>query len=188
MGSAIRSAAAFGWGRLFVEDRFGIWYGCDRVKRSEGRAAARRGRNPIRLIQTSRDRRYLFDEVVVLTTRKHELGKRAEELLHHTNLARGPKQLLVLPDESMIDRDAEDWQRLGKRIRFVNPGFSNKPSTYHFRLPASIALAEAARQVGWRTRPSLGRPSRHGPVFDQALSLIMKEHCEVVYLDELTEY
>ena len=45
LGSAIRSAGAFGWNRLFLEDREKIWFGCDRVTRSEGRGAAKRGRN-----------------------------------------------------------------------------------------------------------------------------------------------
>ena len=47
LGSAIRSAAAFGWGRVFIEDREQVWFGCERAVRSEGRAAARRGKNEI---------------------------------------------------------------------------------------------------------------------------------------------
>ena len=39
LGSSIRSAAAFGWNRLFVEDRPKVWFGCDRVVRSEGRGS-----------------------------------------------------------------------------------------------------------------------------------------------------
>src|SRR5207248_2400349 len=31
LGSAIRSAGAFGWERVLVEDRAGIWFGCDRA-------------------------------------------------------------------------------------------------------------------------------------------------------------
>src|SRR5262249_52601714 len=30
LGCAIRSAAAFGWGRLLIEDRAGVWFGTDR--------------------------------------------------------------------------------------------------------------------------------------------------------------
>src|SRR5439155_13920378 len=47
LGSTIRSAAALGWERVFIEDRHRVWFGCDRAVRSEGRAAARRGRNEI---------------------------------------------------------------------------------------------------------------------------------------------
>jgi hypothetical protein len=41
LGSAIRSAAAFGWGRVFIEDRQQVWFSCDRAIRSKGRPAAR---------------------------------------------------------------------------------------------------------------------------------------------------
>ncbi len=58
LGSTIRSAAAFGWQRAFVEDRGRVWFGCDRVTRSEGRAAARRGKNDIRLVPCSADTPY----------------------------------------------------------------------------------------------------------------------------------
>ncbi len=47
VGSAIRSTAGFGWNRVLIEDRKQVWFGCDRAARSEGRAAARRGKNVI---------------------------------------------------------------------------------------------------------------------------------------------
>ena len=40
LGSAIRSATAFGWGRAFIEDRDQVWFGCDRTTRSKGRQGA----------------------------------------------------------------------------------------------------------------------------------------------------
>jgi len=57
LGSTIRSAGAFGWQRILIEDRTGVWFGADRVTQSEGRAAARRGRNPIRLVPSASSER-----------------------------------------------------------------------------------------------------------------------------------
>jgi hypothetical protein len=56
LGSAVRSAACFGWPRLFVHDRRATWFAADRVTRSLGRGAARRGRNPIRVHPPGRRR------------------------------------------------------------------------------------------------------------------------------------
>ncbi len=181
LGSTIRSAGAFGWGRIFVEDRFGVWFGCDRVKKSEGRAAARRGRNPIRLIPTEADRRYVFEDVAVLTTR------RQGEPLHRANLARGTKQVIVMADESEIDPDTEQFARLGRHVRFVRLDAPKAEAPYHFRLSATIALAEAGRQVGHRP-PVPGRPRRHGPLFEHALKTLLSDEGETVFLEDLAEY
>jgi tRNA G18 (ribose-2'-O)-methylase SpoU len=45
-GSTIRSAGAFGWEHLLLEDRLGVWFGVERARVNEARAAARRSRNP----------------------------------------------------------------------------------------------------------------------------------------------
>ncbi|MGH3489441.1 MAG: hypothetical protein ACRDP8_16245 [Actinopolymorphaceae bacterium] len=50
LGSAIRSAGAFGWERAILDDRAGAWFGSPRAVRTEGRAAARSYRNPIKLM------------------------------------------------------------------------------------------------------------------------------------------
>lgn len=182
LGSSIRSAGALGWGRVFVEDRVNIWFGCDRVRRSEGRAAARRGRNPIRIIPIRSAQRHLFEEVCVVTTR------RDGQPLHRTNLARGPRQLLVFPDEDYTNTETENWQRLGQRITHVRLDLPRKEFPYHYRLPVSIALAEAARQIGRPKRPFVGRPKRHEPLFDKALRLVVDERGETVYLADLADY
>src|SRR5205823_4087419 len=49
LGSSIRSAGAFGWQRVILEDRMRAWFGAHRSVQAEGRAAARRHRNPIHL-------------------------------------------------------------------------------------------------------------------------------------------
>lgn len=181
LGSAIRSAGAFGWSRVLVEDRHRVWFGCDRATHSEGRAAARRQRNPIHLVPTTPERRCSFEEVCVVTTRR--LG----DPLHRANLARGPRQLLAIPDESAVQLEAENWDRLGATVRFVHLDLSTTDFQYHYRLIASIALAEAARQIGAAARPAPGR-ARRRPVYDRALAVLEEAGGEVICLDDLESY
>src|SRR5215212_8454116 len=103
LGSAIRSAGAFGWDRVLVDDRAGVWFGCDRATHAEGRAAARRQRNPIHLVPTAPDRRYLFEEVCVITTRRTGVP------LQRAHLARGAQQLIAIADETAVDLERENW-------------------------------------------------------------------------------
>jgi tRNA G18 (ribose-2'-O)-methylase SpoU len=182
LGSAIRSAGAFGWQKVLVDDRAGIWFGAERAQRTEGRAAARRARNPIHLIPAAAGSRILFDEVCVATLRGTGTP------LPRAPLAGGVRQLVVLPDESGVDLDREDWERLGRRVRFIHLDVPAVEFAYHYRLTATIALAEVARQVGQRPRVALGRPPRERVVYDRALALVAAEAGEVVYLDELGDY
>lgn len=140
LGSAIRSAAAFGWSTLHLEDRRGVWFGTDRVTRSLGRGAARRGRNSIRVVPTSPDRSFDFEQAVIVTA-----GSAAEPL-HRVDLARGPRQLLVVADEQAVDLAVEELGRFASSVRMA--GLDLAGIGHRFRLVASIALAEAARQVG----------------------------------------
>jgi hypothetical protein len=149
LGSAVRTAACFGWGRLFLDDRHGAWFAKDRVTRSLGRGAARRGRNAIRVIPVHADRCGAFDEVCVVT------ASGDGEPLQQVDLARGPRQLVVLPDESSGEWDGRPFARLGRRVRQVRiDGVRDERdrSRRRFRLTAAIALAELARQVGVKRR------------------------------------
>ncbi len=181
LGSVIRSAAAFGWERALVEDRGGRWFGSDRIVRSESRAAARRGKNTIRLLPCAPGSTYGFEEVVVVT-----IGGPGEAL-HRTRLAEGCRQAVVLADESFVNLAAEDWQRIGKTVRHASLHVDCDPSTYHFRLSASVALAEISRQVG---RPAPGkRPARGGmPIYDRLLLPIASLEGQLVYLEDLADY
>jgi len=182
VGSAIRSAGAFGWERILLDDRAGVWFGANRVIRSEGRAAARRGRNPIHLVPAASAGKAGYDEVCVVG-----LG-RGDMPLHRASLAGGPRQLVVIPDESGVQLERQDWERLGKRVRFVRVDVPGVEFAYHYRLVASIALAEMARQVGQRPRVALGPPVREKVVYDRVLELLAQEGGELVYLEDLVDY
>jgi tRNA G18 (ribose-2'-O)-methylase SpoU len=144
LGSAVRSAACFGWTRLFLDDRHGAWFAADRVTRSLGRGAARRGRNAIRVIPARAGGS--FEEVCVVSAQGEG------QPLRHADLALGPGQLVVLPDESCVDLADHELARLGRHVRRVRLELADVPRR-PFRLTASIALAEIARQVGGLRRP-----------------------------------
>ena len=132
VGSAVRSAACFGWNEVCVADRHDVWFDVDRVVRSLGRAAARRARNPIRVLPVPTAA--AFDEVCVI-------GTGIGEPLRCADLARGPRQVVVLGDA-----DAVALARLAPRVHRIQ--LEVEHGAHPFRLVASIALAEIARQVG----------------------------------------
>lgn len=179
---SIRSAGAFGWDRLFVEDRASAWFGADRVTRSEGRGAARRGRNPIRVIPERTESRFAFREVSVITR------SGAGVPLQRARLAGGPQQLIAFPDEGAIDCRNEDWSRLAQVVTFVHIDVPATSCVYHYRLMATIALAEVARQVGRREPGMVARPRRLAPFYDRTLAVLDQEQGETVFLDDLDAY
>jgi hypothetical protein len=141
-GSAVRSAAAFGWKRALVEDRHNVWFNCDRGIRSEGRAAARRGRNDILLVPCGQNATHGFSHVTIITSRQEGIP------IHRANLTRGANQLVVIPDEGQADFAAEKWTLLGAEVEFARLQIPATRFTYHYRLMATIAMAEVSRQIG----------------------------------------
>ena len=181
LGSAIRSGAAFGWGRVFIEDRQKVWFGCERAIRSEGRAAARRGKNEILCIPCQAGSTHGFARVSIITTQA--LGAP----VHRVNLARGPSQLVVIPDEKNVEQSAETWSRLGKEVEFAHLQIPETDYRYHYRLTATIVLAEISRQVG--RRPTLKVPPRgRPPIYDHRLARLAEAAGQIVSLEELVNY
>jgi hypothetical protein len=182
LGSSIRSAGAFGWDQVLVDDRHGAWFGIQRATRAEGRAAARRARNPIRVIPSAVERGYAFDEVIVVTTTPGGIP------LSRAKLAGGQRHLLVIPDTHGVEVDTVDWEQFGKQVTWVTLDVPRIPSGRRYRLDASIVLAETARQIG---RPSVQPRRKHPsvvPRYDRALRLRMPSLGEVVYLEDLDCY
>lgn len=181
-GSTIRSAAAFGWERALLDDLHQVWFGCGRAVRAEGRAAARRGRNDILLIPSPPGAARAFARVTVITT------GRSGAPLHRIDLAGGPSQLVVIPDESRGDAASEDWSHLGQRVELARLAQPGEHFTYRYRLPATIALAEIARQVGRRQRLDR-QPTPRRPVYDHQLEALAASGAgELVHWDDLASY
>jgi hypothetical protein len=162
-GSTIRSAAAFGWSTVGLDDRRCDWFGAPRAAVAEERAAARSHRNAIRVAPMpaaghlgstgpwSRARGWTVSCSTAWTWR--EDGARCSACRTRT------------------------WSagRTGNGCARVELARVPLPVTtfpYRYRLVASIVLAEAARQVGvsagGRPRPVRPRSLTHESVIDSA--------------------
>jgi hypothetical protein len=140
LGSAIRSACAFGWERVFLEDREDAWYECDRRIKSEGRGAARRGRNPIKVIPHREETLAGYRKMVVFTTQP--CGRKPYQLP-----LTGRDLLIVLEDEKNASAPWSPPASWHGEVTYASlPAVS--PDRYHYRQMSTIALAEIARQLG----------------------------------------
>jgi hypothetical protein len=181
LGSTLRSAAGLGWERALIDDRHRVWFGCCRAIRSEGRAAARRARNHIHLIPCLKDPTPAYTRVTVVTHRQIGLP------IHRVDLAAGPKQLVIIPDESLGEFDFENWMRSEPGVEVAHLHLPNGGSIYHYHLVATIALAEVARQVGRRRvhRPS---PADERVAYDYGLDKVIDAPGEYVAFKYLLEF
>lgn len=173
---------AFGWQRVLLDDRHDRWFGHERAVVAEGRAAARRRRNPIHILPSTPADRYAFDRVSIIST------QRPGTPLHRANLAGGPSQAIVIPDESAITWEHERWERFGARVEIVHLALPGRAPSYHFRLIATIALAEIARQVGQRAATAAGDRPLPPPIYDRALDLVNAAEGETIDLGDLAAY
>ena len=119
--------------------------------------------------------------VTVVTTQRIGLP------LHKVDLARGSSHLVAISDESRIDVASEPWSRLGRQARFAHLDLPLCESVYHYRLVASIVMAEISRQVG--TRLPGGREAHRGQLtYDRALVRAAETAGELVTLADLIHY
>jgi len=156
VGSSLRSAAAFGFREVLLEDRRAGWFAGPSAVRREARAAARRYKNPLLVRPAMLSWAARYDEVVVVTP------SGTETPLQRAHLAHGRRQLIIIgaqPDEVVAKATG--------RVKIASLALERMESP-PLRLVASIALAEIARQVG-RRRPFPG-PWR-GARYEKALEL-----------------
>lgn len=170
IGSSLRSAAAFGFRDVLLDDRGASWFEGSAATRREARAAARRHKNPLRVHRATLADRERFDDVLVVV----ESGKRLP--LQDKPVARGRRQLVV------VGLDADEVNELADRTQVASLGLTPMVSA-PLRFVASITLAEIARQVGRRRRGPPGAPTRP-PKFAAAVKLRSPE--EVLFLDPST--
>ncbi len=143
LGSVIRSACAFGWERVFLEDRYNAWYAPTRLMKAEGRGAARRGRNPIKVIPCPSNLLAAYDKIIVVT--RTQTGRP----LYAVPLVARPAHntLVVLTDEQGAKEAWNAPRELQAKVTYASlPPVADE--LYHYRQAASIGLAEAARQMG----------------------------------------
>ena len=156
VGSSLRSAAAFGFRDVLLEDRGAGWFSGTSGLRREARAAARRHKNPLRVHPaTLAESAARYDDIVLVT------ASDAGQPLSRERLTRGVRQLVVLGANA-----AELPPTASGRVTVASLGLQPAESE-PLRLSASIALAEIARQVGLR-RPVPGAPPR-APRYEKAI-------------------
>ena len=179
-GSVIRSAAAFGWRSLALDDRNRTWFGVSRAERTEGRAAARSHRNTTRVIPTSSGVVKGFRRAVVA-------GFRVDgPPLGRVDLAGGPACLLMIPDEEQSDQP--DWASLGPHVEFARVDLPTTVHPYRYRLTASIVLSEVARQLGPLPPGVRSDGRRGGLTYESALSAVSTGVVDLVSPVELRTY
>lgn len=191
LGSSIRSACAFGWNRVFVEDRRNIWFGADHGLKREARAAARRAKNEIRVIPTSGHHQYKFQEAIIVACGKHQDGNESMHAggavpLHKARLNEGPGQLVILIDQSAYDVSMiGEFSRFAHKVQVASLECGGSAHDHQFRLTASIAMAEIARQVGQK---SPWKPTPQEPLYESALRSIADEQGEIFTLEDLQQF
>jgi tRNA G18 (ribose-2'-O)-methylase SpoU len=140
-GSVLRSAAAFGWRAVGLDDSERVWFGVPRGARTEGRAAARSHRNAIRVLPMRAEGPLGFARVVIT-------GVEVDgPLLHRVDLATGRNTVLVIPDEGHERRD--EWRSLAPKVEsLVSLSLPKTSHTDTGSLQASCWLKLLARSVG----------------------------------------
>ncbi len=174
VGSSLRSAAAFGYRDVLLEDRGAGWFDGPAAVRREAHAAARRHKNPLRVHRATVESAAGFDEIVVVTPSGHGASLQRQRLAH------GRRQLIVVgaqPDEIAT--------RASDRVRIASLDLEPIERA-PLRFAASIVLAEIARQVG-RRRPMPG-PTPLAPWYEKALELGPAGDVLIVEPSQLLEF
>jgi tRNA G18 (ribose-2'-O)-methylase SpoU len=175
VGSTLRSAAAFGFHDVLLEDRGAGWFEGTAAVRREARAAARRHKNPLRVHRADLRSAARFEEIVLVN------ASGTGPPLRRERLTRGQRQLVVIgATPSELSTVASDRLRIATLDLVL---VARSP----LRLVASIALAEIARQVG-RRRPTPGRPALRPPTYETALDLASPSETRLVDPSELLAY
>jgi tRNA G18 (ribose-2'-O)-methylase SpoU len=178
-GSAIRSAAAFGWRMVGLADTQRVWFGVSRGVTTEGRAAARSHRNFIRVAPMRAGPQLGFRRVVLAGA--HIDGPP----IHRVDIT-GRDTLLVIPDEEeQRDRSLGD---LGGSVHLARVDLPVPAFPYRYRLTASIVIAEAARQTGFRPVGRRRLPARRGLSYESALVTSAGGVADEVSLSDLKAY
>jgi tRNA G18 (ribose-2'-O)-methylase SpoU len=180
-GSSLRSAAAFGWGTVGLDDRDKVWFGTPRPVRSEARAAARSHRNSLRIVPAPAEAPLGYSRAIVVGTQVDG------PLAHRVRLTGGPGTVVVIPDEEALEPN-QNWERLGAEVEFARIDFPASDFPYRYRLIASIVLAEIARQLG--TRPADHRPHRprDSRTYESALTFHAPTDVDLITGQELYAY
>lgn len=135
VGSLLRSAWAFGWRRVFMADPHGVWVTQDHQTVLEGRAAARRSKNPLAVLPVSQLQMDAYDRFWLCT------GRREGMPLSRTCLPSCHRLLVVCGDGSDLVVPSEGCERVF--VDHTNPEIQPR-----FRHAGSILLSMVSEMAG----------------------------------------
>ena len=138
IGSLLRSAWAFGWQKVYLEDPKGVWFTKDRALILAGRAAARSEKNPVIVVPAERLDVSRYDAVFVCD------GGEGGTPLSRMRLPRVRKLLAVYGPSEIAQADAAR----------ITVDFTNKNVVPRYRLAGSVFLSYLSQ--------CLREPKRHG--------------------------
>lgn len=123
LGSLLRSAWAFGWKRVFLDDPHGVWFSEDRATILAGRAAARREVNPLVVASAAQIDLREYDSVMLCD------GQSQGSPLSRLSLPSAGKLLLVY-GEGDPARDYASAERIfvDHKVSKVGAGFRHAGS------------------------------------------------------------
>jgi tRNA G18 (ribose-2'-O)-methylase SpoU len=134
LGSLLRSAWAFGWQRVFLADRNGVWFTKDRPTVLAGRAAARSEVNRIVVRPSEQLRREEYDQIVLCSS--VQTGKP----LSRYSLANRGRVLLVYGDGDLPFAIGESAEHV-----YVDPMVPEMQPCFRHR--GSILLSVISQQL-----------------------------------------
>lgn len=148
IGSVFRSAWAFGWKRAFLDDPHEVWFGRDRSIATQGRAAARRFKNPLAILPYRNLGAKAYEVAYVLTY------DRSVTPFSRMTVAEERDAVLVIPAAHAQTSEAvQAAERAARKTMLFQLDCPGDASLAHYRLAASIVLAEVANQrAGGRKR------------------------------------
>jgi|YNPMSStandDraft_2_1061718.scaffolds.fasta_scaffold11956_1 hypothetical protein len=144
LGSSLRTAWALGWHSVCLSDQHKVWYTKDRSILEQGRGAARRHKNPIKVRPIDLNLPIqIFDVGILVTYAGGEVPLwKAELPLWKKSCA------VIFPDEiSPVSPESLECESIAKSFLQVfldTPALPQKP---YFRLLCSIGLTEVFRWI-----------------------------------------
>ena len=123
LGSLLRSAWAFGWKRVFLDDHNGVWFSKDRSTVLAGRSASRREVNPVVVVPCEQMDLHQYDAIIVCD------GTSQGEPLSRISLPAASKLLIVYGEgNSLRDFTSAEPVFVNHKISDARAGFRHAGS------------------------------------------------------------
>ncbi len=137
LGSLLRSLWAFGWKKVYLDDRRGSWFAKDRPTVLKSRAAARRSKNPLAVLPSHLLDFSKYQSVLACTPR------RSGSPLSRLQILRGNVLLVFCGQEAH-----DTLEEMGAESLYVDT--ASRTVAPRFRHRGSILFSAISEKLGWR--------------------------------------